>query len=178
MISNRIRRYERNINPLINEVPQTTKDVATKNEMNRRLREAAPSNTSGVVMIKDSPANQIIFCGQSILKKSTNKNWDLQRNLLQPHRVRKAPLHRWVRWREVLISPFDRVTIDRIKNPSPPVKNSVLQNNVRQQSCTFHNGLLFPSQKAPPPHPGTTTNRPPYLFHLPHRHPLILSQIK
>jgi len=74
MISNRCRGNERNTNPMINEMPQVAKNVAAKNQMNRRLHVATSSNTSGVNMLKDHSTDQIVFCWQSVPKKSPNEH--------------------------------------------------------------------------------------------------------
>ena len=140
-------------------MPQAAKNVTAQNEVNRCLQGATASNTAVVLLLKYPPTNQIVFCWQSVSKKPPNKHGNLKRNVLQPHHMRSAPLHERIRRRKILVGPFDRVTIDRIESPSPPVKNSVLQNKVRKQSRTLCDGLLLPCQKAPPPHPGTTINR-------------------
>jgi len=116
--------------------------------VNRCLRGETASNTVVVLLLKCPPTNQIVFCWQSVSKKPPNKHGNLERNVLQPHHMRSALLHERLRRRKILIGPFDRVTFDRIKSPSPPVKNSVLQNKVRKQSRTLCDGLLH--TQAPP----------------------------
>ena len=74
MMNNQVGRYEIDTNPLINKMPQTAKVVTPQNEVNCRLRAATTSNTTVVLLVKNHPANQIVFCWQFVSKESSNEH--------------------------------------------------------------------------------------------------------
>jgi len=66
MFTDGLWRCEGNIDPLENKVPQSTKSVASKEEVNNGLREATLAYTKSVIMMKDSHTKKIIFGRESV----------------------------------------------------------------------------------------------------------------
>jgi len=173
MIANECWSSKRNAQPLINAMPHQTKMITTEKEMVRGLKRTAPTYTQNVVWRNDAPTEKVVFSWNAVAKKPPSEHRDLKWNLFLPHVVEHTPFRRNTCCREINICPLNRITINRVKNPPPPVKNMVLQNNIMQHRCTLDNCLLLPHQKTPLLHPGTATNNPPPTLHLLHRHPFI-----
>jgi hypothetical protein len=90
---------------------------------------------------------------------------------IEPKTIKEAIIDEYYEQSRTLynrdLSIGSRITVNKIKDPPPPINGMFLQNNIMQQSRTLCYRLLLPSKKMSPPLLGTTSNCPPSTLHRP-----------